>query len=86
MIPVREDNRKGNAGQEVKVDKKIRLPKEGFIDDKDAEGLVSLPTDDDVEGHASDFTVLPPPPGVALSRSPGHGGEVVDSSDDDDTK
>jgi hypothetical protein len=66
------------------MDKKIRLPREGFIDDKDAQELVDLPTDDDVEGHASDFTVLPPPPGLGLNRSPGHGGEARDSSDDDD--
>ena len=66
------------------MDKKITLPKGSFIDDKDPEGLVAMPTDDDVEGHASDFTVLPPPPGFGLNRSPGHGGEVVDSSEDDD--
>ena len=72
------------------MDKKIRLPRESFIDDKDPEGLVEMPTDDDVEGHArispttpEDFTVLPPPPGFGLNRSPGHGGEVVDSTDDD---
>jgi hypothetical protein len=70
------------------MDKKIRLPREGFIDDKDPEGLVALPTDDDVEGHRinmntpEDFTVLPPPPGIGLNRSPGHGGEARDSSDD----
>lgn len=69
------------------MDKKIRLPRENFIDDKDAEGLVSMPTDDDVEGHGltnqpDDFTVLPSPPNFGLSRSPGHGGEVVDSSED----
>ena len=69
------------------MDKKIRLPRENFIDDKDAEGLVSLPTDDDVEGHArvtpEDFTVLPSPPNFGLNRSPGHGGEIADASDDD---
>lgn len=68
------------------MDKKIRLPRESFIDDKDPEGLVAMPTDDDVEGHRqtkADFTVLPPPPGFGLDRSPGHGGEVVDSSEDD---
>jgi hypothetical protein len=84
VFPGSRGQPKGNQGQEVDVDKKIRLPRENFIDDKDAEGLVSLPTDDDVEGHASDFTVLPPPPGFGLNRSPGHGGEVVDSSEDDD--
>ena len=70
------------------MDKKIRLPRESFIDDKDPDGLVELPTDDDVEGHRvgntpEDFTVLPPPPGFGLNRSPGHGGEVVDSGEDD---
>ena len=69
------------------MDKKIRLPREAFIDDKDPEGLVAMPTDDDVEGHLQntpeDFTVLPPPPGFGLNRSPGHGGEVVDSGEDD---
>ena len=71
------------------MDKKIRLPRESFIDDKDAEGLVALPTDDDVEGHRinmntpEDLTVLPSPPGLGLNRSPGHGGEVIDSGDDD---
>ena len=69
------------------MDKKIRLPRESFIDDKDPEGLVAMPTDDDVEGHGQtgpeDFTVLPPPPGFGLNRSPGHGGEVVDSGEDD---
>lgn len=74
------------------MDKKIRLPRARFIDDKDPEGLVAMPTDDeDVEGHRQiirntnapeDFTVLPPPPGFGLNRSPGHGGEVVDSSED----
>ena len=49
-----------------------------------------LPTDDDVEGHLvigrnqpEDFTVLTPPPGIGLNRSPGHGGELHDSGDDD---
>ena len=69
------------------MDKKIRLPKEQFIDDTDAEGRGVFPTDDDVEGHArlgpEDLTVLPPPPGIGLNRSPGHGGEARDSSDDD---
>ena len=72
------------------MDKHIKLPKESFIDDKDAESLVDLPTDDDVEGHAritpntpEDFTVLPSPPGLGLNRSPGHGGEARDSSEDD---
>ena len=71
------------------MNKNIKLPKESFIDDKDAESLVELPTDDDVEGHVrinlnppEDFTVLPSPPGLGLNRSPGHGGEIVDSSDD----
>ena len=71
------------------MNKNIKLPRESFIDDKDAESLVELPTDDDVEGHVridrdtpEDFTVLPSPPGLGLNRSPGHGGEVVDSSDD----
>ncbi|HEU5205496.1 MAG TPA: hypothetical protein VFU17_14490 [Candidatus Limnocylindrales bacterium] len=71
------------------MDKKIRLPRENFIDDKDAESLVSLPTDDDVEGHVvlgrnqpDDFTVLPSPPNLGLNRSPGHGGEVRDSGKD----
>ena len=71
------------------MNKNIKLPKESFIDDKDAESLVELPTDDDVEGHRvamntpEDFTVLPSPPGLGLNRSPGHGGEARDSSDDD---
>jgi hypothetical protein len=71
------------------VDKKISLPKGQFIDDTDAEGQGLFPTDDDVEGHVKinlnppeDFTVLPPPPGIGMSRSPGHGGEVHDSGDD----
>ena len=71
------------------MDKHIKLPKEGFIDDKDIEGSGLLPTDDDVEGHIrpdqngpEDFTVLPPPPGFGLDRSPGHGGELRDSSED----
>ena len=68
------------------MDKKIRLPKGQFIDDTDAEGQGLFPTDDDVEGHAKltpeDFTVLTPPPGFGPNRSPGHGGEVHDSSDD----
>jgi hypothetical protein len=68
------------------VDKHIKLPKEGFIDDKDIDGSGLLPTDDDVEGHGlnkpDDFSVLPPPPGFGLDRSPGHGGEVHDSSED----
>ena len=71
------------------MDKNIKLPKARFIDDNDAESLVELPTDDDVEGHRinmntpEDFTVLPSPPGLGLNRSPGHGGEARDSSDDD---
>ena len=68
------------------MDKNIKLPKEGFIDDKDIDGSGLLPTDDDVEGHGltepDDFSVLPPPPGFGLARSPGHGGEVRDSSED----
>jgi len=68
------------------MDKNIKLPKEGFIDDKDIDGSGLLPTDDDVEGHGltepDDFSVLPPPPGFGLDRSPGHGGEVRDSSED----
>ena len=66
------------------MDKHIKLPREGFIDDKDIEGSGLLPTDDDVEGHTSDFSVLPPPPGFGLDRSPGHGGELRDSSEDAD--
>ena len=69
------------------MDKKISLPKGQFIDDTDAEGQGLFPTDDDVEGHGKpapdDFTVLPPPPGIGGNRSPGHGGEALDSSDDD---
>ena len=69
------------------MDKKISLPKGQFIDDTDAEGQGLMPTDQDVEGHVKlspeDFTVLTPPPGVGLNRSPGHGGEVHDSGDDD---
>jgi hypothetical protein len=68
------------------VDKKISLPKGQFIDDTDAEGQGLMPTDQDVEGHVKlspeDFTVLTPPPGVGLNRSPGHGGEVHDPGDD----
>ena len=72
------------------MDKKISLPKGQFIDDTDTEGQGLFPTDDDVEGHVrisqkgpEDFTVLPPPPGIGGNRSPGHGGEALDSSDDD---
>jgi len=70
------------------VDKKISLPKGQFIDDTDAQGQGLFPTDDDVEGHVvirnqpEDFTVLTPPPGVGLNRSPGHGGELHESGDD----
>lgn len=64
------------------MDKKIRLPKEGFLDETEAEGV--LPTDTDVEGHLAghpdDFTGLPPPPGIG-TRSGGHGGEVRDGDD-----
>jgi hypothetical protein len=77
------------TGKEVDMDKKISLPKSQFIDDTD-EGQGLLPTDQDVEGHVvigrnqpEDFTVLTPPPGVGLNRSPGHGGELRDSGDDD---
>ena len=72
------------------MDKKISLPKGHFIDDTDAEGQGLFPTDDDVEGHVKisvngpeDFTVLTPPPGIGGNRSPGHGGEALDSGDDD---
>ena len=67
------------------MDKKIRLPREGFIDDKDIEGpgvKLTDPTDEDVEGHASDLTVLPAPPNLGHNRSPGHGGEVRDPGED----
>ena len=62
------------------MDKKIRLPREGFIDDKDAEGLVSLPTDDDggpyssmvVSGTGTDAAAWPdylrPTEGSGLGR------------------
>jgi hypothetical protein len=68
------------------VDKRIKLPKDQFIDGTDTEGTGLLPTDEDVEGHLlgnqpEDFTVLPPPPGIGLSRTPGHGGELHDTDD-----
>jgi hypothetical protein len=90
--PYSENNSIANTakGKEVDVDKKISLPKGQFIDETDAEGQGLFPTDDDVEGHVKinlsqpdDFTVLPPPPGIGGNRSPGHGGESLDSSDDD---
>jgi len=69
------------------VDRKIRLPKEGFIDGTEAEGQGFLPTDtEDVEGHRApdgeEFSPLPTPPSFGLDRSPGHGGELHDSGED----
>lgn len=78
------------------MNKRIRLPKEAFIDGQDVEGHGLLSPEDapldgpalhdeDVEGHGAgspdDMTILPSPPSYGLSRSPGHGGELT--SDDD---
>ena len=48
------------------MNKNIKLPKESFIDDKDAESLVALPTDDDVE---TSVVVASNSPNRAAARS-----------------
>ena len=67
------------------MDKRIKLPKEAFLDETEAEGQGLTPTDQDVEGHLAgtpdEFTVLTPPPGIGSGRSPGHGGEAHADSD-----
>lgn len=60
------------------MDKKFRLPKEAFIDDQDVEGH-RLPTS---VKSGDDFTVLPAPPSIGLSRVPGHGGEIQPTDED----
>jgi len=68
------------------VDKKIRLPRDGFIDDTVGDALDA----EDTEGHRlrqarpDDLTVVPAPPGIGLRRTPGHGGELI--SDDEDVE
>jgi hypothetical protein len=70
--------------------KRIKLPKEGFIEaDEPATGGSHLRLrDDDVEGHS--FAIPAPPsvrpPDLMPSRSPSQGGELTPGDDDDGWK
>ena len=62
--------------------KRIKLPKDGFIEgDEPATGGSHL-RDDDVEGHS--FATPAPP--LMPSRSPSQGGELTPGDDDDGWK
>ena len=62
------------------TNKRIRLPKEGFVaGDEPTTGGTHL-EDQDVEGHSF---ATPAPPSLGPTRSPSHGGEVTPSDDDE---
>ena len=59
----------------------MRLPKDQLLEPEDRTGADGT-SDDDVEGHGMPLT---PPPSLDR-RSPGHGGEITPSADDDDVE
>jgi len=72
----------GRKGTFEMTNKRIKLPKEGFIaGDEPTTGGTHL-EDQDVEGHS--FATPAPP--LTPSRTPGHGGEITPGDDEGDWK
>jgi hypothetical protein len=64
------------------TNKRIKLPKEGFVEPEQPSTGGTRIEDDDVEGHGF---ATPAPPSLS-PRSPSHGGEFIPGDDDDDWK
>ena len=61
------------------ADKRIKLPREGFVDPNQRKpGEQFIDISDDVQGHG---LPLPAPPASFLRRGSGHGGEAVPTDD-----
>ncbi len=61
--------------------KRIRLPKEGFLPEGRSQPPYGIDEGEDVEGHGF---VNPAPPADFSTRSPSSGGEFIPTEEDDD--